>query len=137
MSGYRVTGLDGELAQARRALAAAGVKAATPVVERPLPPDVDALLSWVVREGSTNVVRHAAARHCRIALHQAEGVVHLEVMDDGGRAAADTHPQLGAGLSGLRERVAAVGGHLDAVATPAGFRLAVEVPYLPERVGST
>ncbi|MGN6176962.1 MAG: sensor histidine kinase, partial [Streptosporangiaceae bacterium] len=67
VTGYRQPSLAAELAAARRALASAGIDCR---VNAPgsydLPPDVDALLAWTVREGSTNIVRHSGARHAGI-----------------------------------------------------------------------
>ena len=128
VDGYRGPGLAAELERARAALAAAGVavRVARPPGGAELPDAVDALCGWVVREGVTNVVRHAGARTCTVAWSVADGVATLEVADDGrggsGAAAAG-------GLAGLRERVAAAGGTLAAGPAPGGgFRLAVEVP---------
>ena len=68
VSGYRQPTLDGELAGARAALAAAGID--TDVVRAP--GDLDrpsrAVLAWAVREGATNVIRHSDAKHCRVTI---------------------------------------------------------------------
>ena len=69
VTGYRQPSLAAELAAARRMLAAAGIDGR---VDAPgsydLPPEVDALLAWTVREGSTNIVRHSGARHATITV---------------------------------------------------------------------
>jgi two-component system sensor histidine kinase DesK len=78
------------------------------------------LFGWVVREGLTNIVRHAHASSCAIRL-SASGV---EIADDGVGGAAPP----GNGLSGLRERVAAAGGVVDAgPLEPRGWRLRVQL----------
>jgi two-component system sensor histidine kinase DesK len=97
-----------------------------------LPEDVDALFGWVVREGATNVVRHARATECRITWQWADGVARLEVSDDGAGAAGVARPA-GGGLAGLRERVAAAGGRFEARPTGSGFRMAVDVPLATGR----
>jgi two-component system sensor histidine kinase DesK len=129
VNGYREAGLTAELSRARAALAAAGVEAFVRRTADSLPGPADALLAWVVREAVTNVVRHAAASECEIALHRDAGtdndVVTLTVSDDGRGAAAS----FGNGLTGLAERLSAVGGTLTAGPREGGgFRLTATVP---------
>lgn len=118
VSNYRDVSLAGELASGRELLRAAGVLGE-------LPPAVDIvdeasqeLFGWVVREGLTNVVRHAHASTCRVRVSSTS----VEIIDDGvGGAAAS-----GSGLTGLAERVAIAGGVLEAgPAEPRGWRLSV------------
>src|SRR5688500_19609069 len=67
------------------------------------------LLALALREAVTNVVRHARAKRCRVALAREGGEVVLEVSDDGrGGLAAE-----GVGLAGMRERAEALGGRLQ------------------------
>ncbi|WP_166533173.1 sensor histidine kinase [Blastococcus xanthinilyticus] len=125
VSGYRQVSLAQSLVEARSALRAAGIALKAPPPAPPLPGPVDAVLGWVLREATTNVLRHSGARSVTVAFAAAEDAVELTVSDDGrgGDAAA------GAGLSGLAERVAAVGGRLAHGPNPGGgFRLAVAVP---------
>ncbi|MBO3748557.1 hypothetical protein J5X84_20975 [Streptosporangiaceae bacterium NEAU-GS5] len=120
VTGYRGRGLTVELDNARRALADAGIGATirTPILD--LPPETDALLGWAVREGVTNVIRHSHATRCEITLDDAG----LRITDNG---RGDTGGS-GHGLSGLRERVQAVGGTLDLAApSGGGFSLLVTV----------
>jgi two-component system sensor histidine kinase DesK len=108
--GYRSGGgLAVELAHARLALAAAEVELEEDVVPGRLPVEVDAALGLGLREAITNVVRHAGAQRCRIALRRDADEVALEVGDDGRGGLA---PE-GAGLAGMRERLAALGGRLE------------------------
>ncbi len=84
VTGYRVRSLATEIGDAREVLDAAGVEATVAVAgDTLLPPDIDQLLAWVVREATTNIVRHSRARHARIAITQAGAEVRLEVSDDG------------------------------------------------------
>jgi len=126
VSGYRHPSLAEELAVAEELLVAAGVQ---PLIERPeqLPGGrSDELLAWAVREGATNVVRHSRAAHCRITITAGDGQARLEVADDGTAANGDA---VGSGLRGLRERMAEVGGEMDARPLDSGgFRLSVRVP---------
>jgi two-component system, NarL family, sensor histidine kinase DesK len=83
VSGYRQPTLEGELAGARMALSAAGIKAHLQQVRVTLDPAVEAVLAWAVREGATNVIRHSGARHCRLKINATLTDASVEVIDDG------------------------------------------------------
>ena len=68
VGGYRRPTLEAELAAARETLAAADITPSIETVDEGLPPIVEAVLAWTVREGITNVVRHSDARHVRIRI---------------------------------------------------------------------
>ena len=115
VTGYRARSLPSELDRARVALEAAGVEALVKTDAVSLPPDIETLLAQVVREATTNVVRHSRARHVVFELSRSAGEVRLEVSDDGigvpPGAAVDGE---GTGLRGLAERIAQAGGSLAA-----------------------
>jgi two-component system sensor histidine kinase DesK len=119
VAGFRGVSVSGELAAARVALSAADIDLDAPSTTDAVPPEHRELAGWVVREGVTNVVRHARAQRCRIRLDSR--VVSVE--DDG------VGPVLsgsGTGLAGLRERVDAAGGMLSIGRSDlGGFRLEV------------
>ncbi len=81
---------------------------------------------YVVCESLTNIGKHAEASCGTVALSQADGMMTIEVVDDG-RGGADT--ERGTGLRGLADRVEALGGRLR-VWTPAGggTRVRAELP---------
>jgi two-component system, NarL family, sensor histidine kinase DesK len=117
-----------EIDQARDTLTAAGIEVTVHTGD-PLPAAVQAPLAFAVREATTNVLRHSRARHCDIALRPAGDRAVLEVRDDG--IGGTGCPERGTGLRGLGERMAEVGGTLEAGPAPGGgFRLvaAVSVP---------
>ena len=101
VSNYHVT-LAGELASGRELLRAAGISADLPGAVDVVDPAHQELFGWVVREGLTNIVRHAHATSCAVRLSASS----VEVVDDG--VGGDGTP--GNGLSGLRDRVLAAGG---------------------------
>jgi two-component system sensor histidine kinase DesK len=123
VSNYRELTLAGELATAQELLRAAGI-----VATLPGPNDVgDAapqeLFAWVLREGLTNVVRHARATHCTVTITDDS----IEITDDG--AGGSCACEEGNGLHGLRERVQAAGGSVEVGPGAAGgWRLRVHVP---------
>ena len=133
VAGYRQPNLSSELKGARQLLEAAGIDAQIDPIQEALPPAVDAALAWTVREGVTNVIRHSHARQCRIHLTLMNGTVCAEVLSDGDRREQRESPvSRGLGLNGLRERVSALGGHMEAgPLTHSGkeyFRVRVELP---------
>jgi signal transduction histidine kinase len=88
-----------------------------------LPPDVDHVAYRIVQEALTNVVRHAEATRVTVQLDHRPGEVTVAVSDNG---KGSTSP-LGNGLSGMRERVTALGGELVTSSEP-GFRVAARIP---------
>jgi two-component system, NarL family, sensor histidine kinase DesK len=124
--GLRRASLASEIDQARDTLTAAGIEVTVHTGD-PLPAAVQAPLAFAVREATTNVLRHSRARHCDIALRPAADRAVLEVRDDG--IGGSDSPEHGTGLRGLGERVAEVGGTLEAGPAPGGgFRLIAAVP---------
>jgi len=133
VAGYRQPTLPSELEGARQLLEAAGIEYQIEPLTQALPPAFDAALAWTVREGVTNVIRHSRARHCLIQLTQKNGQACTEVLNDvGQRERMESTVRPGLGLAGLRERVSALGGHMEAGSlTLLGkehFRLRVELP---------
>ena len=61
-----------------------------------------------MREAATNVIRHAGATQCHIRFYAQDGSVLMEVEDNGRGGDAP----FGNGLSGMRERIQALGGVL-------------------------
>jgi two-component system sensor histidine kinase DesK len=88
-------------------------------------PDASAVLGFAMREGTTNILRHADARTCTIHAVRENGVVRLELVNDG----AGVRRSHGTGLQNLADRLAELDGR--AAGAPLGdgrFRLRVEVP---------
>jgi two-component system sensor histidine kinase DesK len=120
VSGYRRPSLAAELAGAHEALRAADIAVDLPQAVDDVAEELREPFAYVLREGVTNVIRHSGATRCVIRMSPR----CLEIRDDGrpvdGVAA-------GSGLTGLTERMAAVGGRLTAEPLPGrGFRLCAE-----------
>jgi len=127
VTNYRRPTLAAERANARMALAAAGIVADFHDDDVALSPETDETLAWVLREAVTNVVRHSGAARCHVRTHHEGDTVLLEVLDEGKGAALVNSD--GSGLTGLRERVTAVGGTLDAGSGESGgFGVVARVP---------
>jgi len=118
VSGYHEVTLAGELARGRELLRAAGVTADLPTAVESVGRHNQEVFGWIVREGITNVVRHARATRCTVTVSSSA----VEIRDDGiGGDASWGH-----GITGLRERVDTVGGRVEAgPLSPHGWRLHV------------
>ena len=121
--GYRAEGLAAEIKRAHSTLDAAGVTLVCEEKPPALNPTVESVISLVVREAVTNIVRHAHASHCQMTFSAQNGHSSLVIEDDGrGGVRAE-----GNGLRGMRERVEALGGKF-AVDGNKGTRLTILVP---------
>ena len=119
VANYREVTLTGELATGRELLRAAGIAANLPTAVDVVDPARQELFGWVVREGLTNVVRHARADACAVRL-TADAIE----IDDDGIGPGDGAVPGGSGLRGLTERVAAAGGTVESGPRhPRGWRL--------------
>ena len=122
----------------------AGVKGAGLTVELDMaaataavPPAVGHAGYRIVQEGLTNVLRHSTAKHARVRIGQAEGVLLIEILDNGqARPVTGTVTGTGGGivggghgLLGMRERAAALGGSCEAGPAPGGgWRVRARIP---------
>jgi signal transduction histidine kinase len=87
---------------------------------------VEVTVYYVVAEAITNAVKHAGASTVAVDLTSSDGQIVVEVVDDGSGGAVASP---GSGLSGLEDRVAALGGHLQIDSPPgAGTRIRVDIP---------
>jgi signal transduction histidine kinase len=99
----------------------------------PLPPDTELALFRALQEALSNVVRHADAREVRVTLRQSAAGVELIVRDDGRGLPVDARGQVRTdsgrmGLTGMRERIHAVGGQVRLRNVGPGTEVLVAVP---------
>ncbi len=109
VTGMRRVALGAEVAQARNALAAVETTRAVSGPDGVLPALVEETLAMLLREGATNVVRHAHASKCEVVIDVEPDAVRFTLSDDG--VGGDIRE--GNGLAGMRARVAAAGGTLQ------------------------
>jgi signal transduction histidine kinase len=120
-------GLDGldELVDRVRST---GLQVAPQVEGKPrrLPAAVDLSAYRIVQEALTNTLKHAHAEHVHVHIRYGDTLL-LEVRDDGtGSANGDGN---GSGLIGMRERVALLGGRIEAGSlSDGGYRVAASIP---------
>ena len=129
LRGYRKRNLNDELELARHTLTIAGVSVTAKFERVQLDQTQENALCLALREGVSNVVRHAGAKHCRLSLTVRDGNCCLEIEDDGERSRGEVHEvgAGGSGLQGMRERFAAIGGTVSQ-RVDRGTRLTVMLP---------
>lgn len=117
--GLRPSSLDDGLGPALEALAArAPVRLDWRLGGHPLPDDIATTAYYVASEAVTNAVKHAEATSIGVTVSEnRDGALYVTVRDDG-RGGADLGR--GSGLSGLKDRVAALGGLLHITSAPGG-----------------
>ncbi|HME65320.1 MAG TPA: ATP-binding protein, partial [Streptosporangiaceae bacterium] len=99
----------------------------------PLPAAVHLAAYRIIQESLTNVARHAGRARVMVRVTYDDADVHVEIDDDGavpsgGAAAIGT----GSGITGMRERAAALGGDLSAgFRHGGGFRVSARLPVRP------
>ncbi|MDX2780776.1 histidine kinase, partial [Streptomyces caniscabiei] len=133
--GYRRTALDDEIANAGKVLAAAGIDARTALEPASLPADLTDtgrhLLGLVMREATTNVLRHSRARYAEVDCRVVDGRARLRMTNDG----ADAHPvgTDGTGLVALDERLRAARGELTWHRDGDRFEVTASLPLGPTK----
>ena len=102
---------------------------------RPLPPGTEREILRVAQEAIHNVRKHAAASHLRVQLEYGPTRIALEVRDDGQGLPPQPASEPGHyGLTGMRERAAAIGGTLEVNSEPGSgtvVRLQAPAPREP------
>jgi two-component system, NarL family, sensor histidine kinase DesK len=125
VSGYRGEGLDAEISHARGSLLSAGVQLTTALEPLNCTPSQVNVLCLALREAVTNIVRHAHATACHIALLEKDRTIHFTIEDNGlgGRI------REGNGLRGMRERVDSMAGAVNLTGSSnGGTRLEITLP---------
>lgn len=145
--GYRAPELGEELDNARDVLAAAGFDCAVDAPELPADPAVRAVFGRVLREATTNVLRHGSPGPVDVAIARApDGSWLLRMGNDvGGGGGPSSSGNDGSGLAGLRKRVGEAGGALSVLhdgpaaaspGAPGRFTLTATIPAAPAADGT-
>lgn len=87
----------------------------------------------IVQEALTNVARHARASRCRVVLERDDGILQVQVCDDGvGASPERLSGTCSLGIVGMQERAGAVGGTLRVEnRTEGGVRVLARLPCVP------
>jgi signal transduction histidine kinase len=125
-SGEHEVAFDSEITNAIGLLEAAGIRVDADLALGRLDAETSMLLGFAVREGATNILRHARARECAIRAVREDGRLALELVNDG---AAAPRMHGGTGIPGLADRLGAHDGLAEARALPGGrFVLRITLP---------
>jgi two-component system sensor histidine kinase DesK len=128
--GMRGASLTAEIERAREMLAAANVSAEISVAAPTGDPQREAVLAMALREAVTNVIRHSSASRCRIRLDEGRAGELRLCVEDNGTGCSATGLEEGSGLTGMRARLAALGGALEISSGRRGTRLRALAPAL-------
>ena len=115
VAGIRAAGLEAEVAAARLALLSAQVHLDRHLAPVKIEEKTELAFTMALREAVTNIIRHASAARVEVELTADNDGLRMVIADDG-RGGIERH---GNGLTGMRERLQAIGGKLD-VDSPAG-----------------
>lgn len=124
-------GLGAALAELAASVSSAGLEVTligAPHLARPLPAALAHELFRIAQTAVANVVRHAGAQRCTLALFEGPRSVRLEILDDGAGFDPLTEPE-GVGIAGMRERARSLGATWFIESTEGeGTRVVVEIP---------
>jgi signal transduction histidine kinase len=96
---------------------------------RPLSFGVEAAAFRIVQEALTNVTKHAGEASATVRVSYGDRDLTVQIEDDGRGPVPGGAAGSGKGLMGMRERVAALGGELEAGPRPeGGFRVRARLP---------
>jgi signal transduction histidine kinase len=97
---------------------------------RPLPPGIDRAAYRIIQEALTNVRRHAGpGASATITIEYQPEALVIQIDDSGGSSATSpAEAAAGNGITGMRERAAALGGELVAGPSPDGWRVQADLP---------
>jgi signal transduction histidine kinase len=95
--------------------------------EERLAEDLETTVYRLVQEALTNVAKHAHANRVRVAVSEADGLLQIEVQDDGDGFDPETASH-GFGLAGMQERVSLAGGTLSVNSGERGTVLSAQLP---------
>lgn len=128
--GYREISLAAEAANAAEVLRAADIECSVEVEGAGLPRAERTLFGLVIREATTNILRHSEARNVSLRLTRSSGESVLTVRNDGvGDGVGDGGTRMGgSGIDGLRRRFEAVGGDVRSAVEDSEFLLIATAP---------
>ncbi|WP_055613709.1 histidine kinase [Streptomyces phaeochromogenes] len=128
--GCRNLSVTAELRSVSGVLDAADVETTIEGEPGDLDPGTGSVLAIVLREAVTNLLRHSAARHCRIEFGEADGQRWLAISNDGVEDGVSRTEagRRGGGLGNLADRLGTVGGELNVTTEWGWFHLRAVLP---------
>lgn len=93
-------------------------------------PLIQNMVGMCIREAGTNIVKHSEATECEVTIYMKEGILSVQIHDNGVGIGEDT--VFGNGLQGMKERLAFIEGELD-IKSKQGTCLNIFVPLVSEQ----
>ena len=121
---YKLRDFAQEVAQAERLLTAAQFTYTLPEKIPSLPAKLDSVLSFAVREGVTNCIKHSQNSDCTVEMRQDLQQVCLSISNTGDYETLN----YGNGLKGLQSRLETINGTLNTEHSSIGFSLLITIP---------
>ena len=122
---YQQKDMASEITKAKTLAKSADIEFHCEIEAIPEQDSINSTLAWIIRESFTNMVKHSEATSCQLLFKKVANHYQLTVSDNG---QLQTEITPGSGLTGIKERVTALGGKLI-VDTNSGFSIQVEVPF--------
>jgi two-component system sensor histidine kinase DesK len=124
VKGFRKGGLEAELKSIKLALKAADIKYSINVAEIRVSSQIENVLSYILRESVTNIIRHSKATQCEFSIHHSDSHVELRIGDNG----IGTLPnKTGSGIEGMRTRIKLLGGKMK-IKSANGTTIELRIP---------
>jgi len=114
VSGYWQSNVNTEVISARVGFGSKGIKFSCDIAVIPLEPAIEQALAWVIREASTNIMRHSKASVCHLSLKREKNTLTLVITDNGSiidstnANSNNTESTIGTGLLSMRQRCHAI-----------------------------
>jgi len=111
VSGYRQSTIEAEIINARVGFGTLSINFTAQIAPIKLEPDIEQAFAWVIREATTNVMRHSKAKQCHISLNVQQKLLTLTINDNGREKKATnngTEHAIGTGIISMRQRCHAI-----------------------------
>lgn len=96
--------------------------------------DVETTLFRIIQEAMSNIYRHSGASRAWITLDLSDGLLRMEIRDNGSGFREEEVRKGGVGFAGMRERLAQFGGQLEIRSSPYGVSIVVTIEhYVPNQ----
>jgi two-component system sensor histidine kinase DesK len=119
VSGYRQSSIENELVSARIGFGTLGINFDCTVDDFQIEQGTEQALAWIIREATTNIMRHANASRCQLTLTKKGKQLRLTIKDNG-ITSPDTQlqQQIGTGLTSIKQRCHAINGKFSLITIP-------------------
>jgi len=128
---YKKNTFENELSNARVVLESKDIELTHDIALLEIDPPTDTALAMILREATTNMLRHSHATSCKVTLQPQEKQLVLNIRDNGRPM---PEPPMGNGLKGMAERCHTLGGVLD-VSFSAGCNITATFPTAYAGIG--